>query len=45
MDNKNNGVNLSADIVFPSQLSPFEEKKKVEWGLRLAQAISNEWFY
>ena len=45
MDNENTGIKLSSNIVFPSQLDTFENKKKEEWGLRLAMAISNEWFF
>ncbi|HRG19211.1 MAG TPA: hypothetical protein PLP39_08980 [Flavobacterium lutivivi] len=45
MDNDKKGINLSANIIFPSQLDSFENKKSPEWGLRLAQAIQNEWFY
>lgn len=42
----NNGKEfISSNIVFPSQLSPFEEKKTIEWGLRLAQCITSEWFF
>ena len=45
MDNENTGIKLSSNIVFPSQLDTFENKRKKEWGLRLAQSISNEWFF
>lgn len=45
MDNENTGIKLSSNIVFPSQLDSFENKKKEEWGLKLAMAISNEWFF
>ena len=45
MDNENTGIKLSSNIVFPSQLDSFENKKKEEWGLRLAMAISNDWFF
>lgn len=42
----NNGKEfISATVAFPSQLSPFEEKKQPEWGLRLAQSIQSEWFF
>jgi len=43
--NNNDKEFISATVAFPSQLSPFEEKKKPEWGLRLAQSIQSEWFY
>lgn len=47
MDNnqKDNFIKPSANLNFPSQLTPFEEKKTKEWGLGLAHAIQNEWFY
>lgn len=45
MDNENTGIKLSSNIVFPSQLDTFENKRKKEWGLRLAQSIASEWFY
>jgi hypothetical protein len=42
----NNGKEfISSTVAFPSQLSPFEEKKTHEWGLRLAQAVTSEWFF
>ena len=42
----NNGKEfISSNIVFPSQLDSFENKKKTEWGLRLAQCIQSEWFF
>lgn len=45
MDNENTGIKLSSNIVFPSQLDTFENKRKKEWGLRLAQSIASEWFF
>lgn len=36
---------IASGASFPSQLSPFEEKKTKEWGLDLARAIESEWFY
>lgn len=45
MDNESKKINISPDIVFPSQLDSFENKKKIEWGLRLAKSIESQWFY
>lgn len=45
MDNENKGIKISSNIVFPSQLDSFENKRKMEWGLKLAQAIQSEWWY
>lgn len=45
MDNNKQGLTLSSTVAFPSQLSPFEEKKKQSWGYQLALAIQNEWFF
>ena len=45
MDNENKGIKISSNIVFPSQLDSFENKKKEEWGLRLAQSIQSDWFF
>ena len=45
MDNENKGIKISSNIVFPSQLDSFENKRKTEWGLKLAQAIQSEWWY
>ena len=45
MDNDKQGLTLSSTVAFPSQLSPFEEKKQQSWGYQLALAIQNEWFF
>ncbi len=36
---------IASNLAFPSQLTPFDEKKTNEWGLNLARAIESEWFY
>ena len=43
--NKDTFIRPNANLSFPSQLAPFEEKKTKEFGLGLAQAIQNEWMY
>lgn len=45
MNNDKKALTLSSTVAFPSQLSPFEEKKTQAWGYQLALAIQNEWFF
>ena len=45
MNNDKQVLTLSSTVAFPSQLSPFEEKKQESWGYQLALAVQNEWFF
>jgi len=45
MTESDNKVKISANVAYPSQLAPYEEKKQTEWGLQLARSIESDWFY
>ena len=37
-------ININTNSAFPSQVVPEAEKKTIEYGLQVGQAIEYEWF-
>ena len=43
--NEKKEFKILGDLPYPNAITPFDEKKKPEWGLNLARAIQSEYFY